>query len=225
MKRKINKILVIAAHPDDEVLGCGGIIKKHSNAGGKVFVLFLTNGSTIRYGKKMKKVLQNNAKECAKALGVQEIYFKDLPEQELDNIPLINIVKEIERIIEKVKPGIIYTHYKGDINQDHKAVSQATLIAARPKNQHVKEIYSYELLSSTEWSAPFQENIFMPNVFVDITKEIQEKIKAFKKYQSQIEKWPHPRSIEGIEVLARYRGMQANLLFAEAFLLIRKINK
>lgn len=225
MKQKTNKILVIAAHPDDEVLGCGGIIKKYSKIENKIFALILTNGATVRYNKKMEQTLQDNARECAKSLGIQEIYFKNLPEQKLDSIPLIDIVKEIEKIIEKVKPDIIYTHHKGDINQDHKAVFQATLIAARPKNKYIKEIYSYELPSSTEWGEPFLESIFIPNVFIDITNEIEKKIRAFKKYRSQVEKWPHPRSVQGIKTLAEYRGMQSNLPFAEAFILIRKINK
>jgi LmbE family N-acetylglucosaminyl deacetylase len=217
------KILIIGAHPDDEVLGCGGIIKKHASEKDKVFVLILTNGSSIRYVDEMEQTLQRNCQECSEILGAKEVFFENLPEQKLDAIPVINIVQKIEAIIKKVKPEIVYTHHQGDINQDHRTVFEATLIAARPNNSYVKAIYSYEIPSSTEWGSNSEKNIFIPNIFIDISKEIDEKIKAFKKYYSEVENWPHPRSDQGIRTLAQYRSSQCNKFYAEAFKLIREI--
>ncbi len=219
------KILVIAAHPDDEVLGCGGMMKKHSTRGDEVFVLILTNGSTVRYGDKMTETLQENAESCGKILGVKDTYFRNLPEQKLDGIPLLDIIQEIEKVIDEVKPDIIYTTHKGDINQDHRAVFEATMIAVRPVNKFVKEIYSYEIISSTEWGNPFEEIAFLPNVFMNIEQEVEDKISAFKKYESQVNQWPHSRSEKGVRTLAQYRGMQSNMPYAEAFVLIRKISQ
>lgn len=218
-------ILIIAPHPDDEILGCGGVIKKYAKAGHDVCVLILTNGSTVRYGDKMIDTLQREAKSSNDLLGVKRIIFKDLPEQKLDGLPVLDIIKEIETIIGEIRPDIIFTSHKGDINQDHAAVFGATMVAARPINNYVKEIYSYEVPSSTEWGNPFPEKVFIPNSFIDIEYEIEDKLLAMKKYESQMHDWPHSRSEEGIRTLAKYRGMQSNLRFAEAFMLIRKVDK
>lgn len=219
------KILIIAPHPDDEVLGCGGIMKKYTKEGHSVFVLILTNGSSVRYGDKMIDTLQKEALSCNEILGVEKVIFKDLPEQKLDGLPVIDIVKEIEAVVDDLKPEVVYTPHKGDINQDHGAIFNATMIAIRSMNKYVQEIYCYETLSSTEWGNPSQEKAFLPNVFVNIENEIEDKIIAMKKYESQMREWPHSRSEEGIRTLAKYRGMQANLDLAESFILIRKINK
>jgi len=219
------QVLIIAAHPDDEVLGCGGTIIKHVESGDEVTILIMTNGSTVRYGEEMKETLKNNAEKCGKILGAKNLIFKNLPEQELDGIPLLHIVKEIEAIIDAVQPTIIYTHHKGDINQDHRAIFEATMIAARPISPCVKEIYSYEIPSATEWCPPTEERIFIPNVFIDISSTIKNKILAFKSYDSQIKKWPNSRSLKGIEVLAQFRGMQSGTDSAEAFSLIRQVKK
>lgn len=217
------KILIIAAHPDDEVLGCGGIIRKYSKNGVKVYTLILTTGLSIRYKDGVKTDIRKAVLNCADILGVTKTFIKELPVLGLDKIPLQKIVKEIEEVLNEIKPDIVFTHNKGDINQDHKIVTEATLIALRPKTKFVKAIYSYEIPSSTDWITD-RENIFIPNKFIDIGKELKDKIKAFKCYKSEIEKWPHSRSEEGLKALAEYRGMQSFQKSAEAFCLIRSTN-
>lgn len=219
------KILVVSPHPDDEVLGCGGVMKKYAEEGHEVYVLLLTDGSEIRYGDSMIEGLQKEARACGKILGVKEIFFRNLPEQKLDGIPLLDIIREVEAVVEKVKPEIVYTPHQGDINQDHGAVFEATMIAIRAINKDVKEIYSYETPSSTEWGVPRADRAFIPNVFVNIENQLEHKIKALNEYKSQIKKWPHSRSNEGVRTVAQYRGMQSHLPAAEAFMLMRKIER
>lgn len=220
------KHLVLAAHPDDEVLGCGGTMAKRIKEGDEVTVAILTDGAVTRYKKGMAKVLKTNAAECAKALGVSKIIFKNLPNQLLDAMPITKVIKEIEEIIEETAPDMVYTHDKGDLNRDHAVVYEATLVAARPlPGCKIKGLFTYFVPSSSEYNDVDEKSVFIPNVFVDINQTIDKKIKAFMYYKSEARPYPHPRSPEALRVYAKRWGIQAGVEYAEAFRLIRGIEK
>jgi len=224
-----HKVLVVAAHPDDEVLGCGGTINNHVKKGDDVSILILGEGITSRGAGKSRNtekelgVLKEQCAKAAKFLGVKKICFADFPDNSFDAVPLLTVVKVVENIKKQIAPSIIYTHYEGDLNIDHRITFQAVMTACRPlREETVKKIYSFEVLSSTEWGrAPV--GVFNPDVYRDITPYIKNKIKAFSVYKGEVKKWPHPRSVEGVDVLARKRGSESGLEYAEAFRLVRDI--
>ena len=209
-------ILVIAPHPDDEVLGMGGTIKKLSKKN-KIILCVVSEGATAQYkDKKMIKVRRDSCKKTAKILGISQTLFLDYPDMRL-NLSHLDINKKLEEIIEKYKPEIVYTAPKNDLNLDHQVVFNSTLVACRPKSG-VKQILCYEIQGNTK--VPF-----VPNVFENIEKEFSYKIKGFKMYKSEIEEFPNPRSIIAIENLAIMRGIESGFKKAEAFELIKKIKK
>lgn len=233
------KILIIAAHPDDEILGMGGTILKHSKNGDKIRTIYLATGISSRRNfnqknaskytvtKKEEKAITNqiqklrqNAINANKTLKVNSVEFYDFPDNEMDSISLLEIVKTIENEIQKFKPDKIYTTHKGDLNIDHQIAFQATLTACRPGTSNVKEILSFEVPSSTEWSYP---NSFNPNLFVDISKELEMKLKAMACFKSEIRKFPHPRSKKSLQSIATRWGSVSGTHSAEAFEIIRKI--
>ena len=215
-------ILIVIAHPDDETLGMGGTIAKYAKDN-EICVLILTEGVTARYSREIIKKQRKDAINAGKMLGVKEMLFAGLPDQQLDTMPLIKIIEPISEIIRKIKPEIVYTHYWQDINQDHKKVFEATMIATRPfKGSSIKKVLCFETPSSTEWAFPYT---FSPNVFEDISPTLETKIKAFTAYKREKKASPHPRTPESITHLARLRGAQVGLNAAEAFALVRKIQK
>ncbi len=210
-------ILVIAAHPDDEVIGMGATIKKLSK-NNKIILCVVSEGATAQYeDKKMIKVRRDACKSAGKILGVQEFIFLDFPDMKLDAIPHLEINRELEKIIKKYRPKIVYSTPYTDLNKDHQKVFESCLVATRPTSSAVKQLLCYEILG-------ISKEPFHPNVYEDITKEISHKITAFKKYKSEVMKFPHPRSILSIESLAIYRGAESGLQRAEAFQLIRHIS-
>ena len=210
------KILVIAPHPDDEVLGMGGTIKKLSKKN-KIILCVVSEGATAQYkDKKMIKVRRDSCKKTAKILGISHIIFLDYPDMRL-NLSHLDINKKLEEIVEKYRPEIVYTAPKNDLNLDHQMVFNSTLVACRPKSG-VKQILCYEIQGNTK--VPFA-----PNVFENIEKEFPYKIKGFKMYESEIEEFPNPRSIAAIENLAIQRGVESGTKKAEAFELIRVVNQ
>jgi LmbE family N-acetylglucosaminyl deacetylase len=220
MNKKKN-ILVIAAHPDDEALGCAGTIAKHVHNKEKVKIVFFTVGEMSRdnANKKLISFRKNNAINSLKILGVNknDIMFNSFPDNAMDGMPLIKIVKILESIKQNYKPDIIYTHYGNDLNVDHKAVYNATLVAFRPlPNSTVKKILCFEILSSTEWASKIS-NSFNPNYFVNIDKFIKKKIASIKKYKKEIQAEPHARSIKNVKNLASFRGMSCGGKYVEAF--------
>jgi LmbE family N-acetylglucosaminyl deacetylase len=226
MKNK--KILVVAAHPDDEVLGCGAIVARLVKEGYEAYTLILGEGITSRDSKRNVKKrkeeikrLKKQAKEANRILGVKEVFFGDFLDNRFDTIPLLDIVKSIEGIKSKIKPDAVFTHYEKDLNIDHQITYRAVLTATRPiKVETVREIYSFEILSSTEWNYPLS---FNPNVFYDIKDTIDIKTKAMNVYKSELNKHPHPRSIKGIKLNALNWGMKVGLEYAEAFKLVKCI--
>ncbi len=220
-------VLIIASHPDDEALGCGGTIIRHVKKGDKVSLAFMTDGVSSRLKSTQKNIKYRlKASNLAKSLlGVHSIVHLNLPDNSMDKHPLLFIVKKIEGIIKKIKPSIIYTHHYGDLNIDHQITHNAVMTACRPvPNSTINEIYGFEVLSSTEWSTP-QKSLFAPTFFVDITNHIKDKIKVLEAYNEEMKNPPHSRSIEHIKVLAKHRGYSLGVEMAEAFEVYRIIHR
>jgi len=230
VKQMNERTLVIAAHPDDEVLGCGGTIARLSKEGHEVYVAILGEGITSRYVKRdqadrgLIRDLQDRSQQVSKLLGVKELFLNDLPDNRFDTVPLLDVVKIIEELIDRLQPQAVYTHHRGDLNIDHAITFQATLTATRPiKGCPVREIRTYEIPSSTEWTFGQIHRPFQPNLFVDISKTLDTKIECMKIYESEIRTFPHPRSPEALRAIAQRWGSVVGVESAEAFELIRSI--
>ena len=221
-------VLVIAAHPDDDILGCGGTLKKESINGSNIYTIFVSDGESSRLIKNNYQKLENrkkNANQASKIVGSQPPIFLDFNDQKLDNYPFLEITKKIEKYIFELNPDTVFTHSNTDLNIDHKIVHLAAVTATRPqKKLNLKNLFFFEILSSTEWNFSDSKSIFKPTYFIDIAKTINFKIKAIKEYKKELKNWPHPRSIEGIETLAKYRGMQVGKKYCEAFYAGKIIN-
>jgi len=221
-------ILVVAAHPDDEVLGCGGTMARLAGEGKKVFTLILGEGITSRDRQRKtalrKGELRNIKKEAVKAnklLGVKEIFTYDFPDNRFDTVALLNIIKTIEDVKKEIKPDVIYTHYHGDLNIDHRITFEAVLTASRPvKGETVKEIYSFCVPSSTEWGYP---DVFRPDTFIDVQDYMEKKLKALRCYTSEKRNAPHPRSEVSVKRAAAHWGGVSGIAAAEVFETIRVI--
>ena len=231
MKKSNKKVLIVAAHPDDEVLGCGGTIARLTDEGHDVYIAILSGGVTSRFKKseevssELVKELQKKSHQASEILGTKELYMYSLPDNLFDTVPLLDIVKIIEELIKKLKPSVIYTHYGGDLNIDHVITHRAVLTSTRPIRGHpVKELYAFEVPSSTEWSLGQFQTAFSPNVFVDIHDKLNVKIKAMEIYESESRSFPHPRSSKALKALAHFRGSTAGFDAAEGFQLVRKLN-
>ena len=215
------QILVIAAHPDDEILGCGGTIARHVENGDNVDILFLADGVTSRGGVQDNKDIierEANGEKACSILGANVIKFAKYPDNKMDTIPFLDVVNEIEMVIKQLKPVVIYTHHVGDLNIDHQITHKAVMTAARPQpGCVVREIYSFEVLSSTEWSTPSPASFFIPNRFVDISMTLSKKLFALKSYNCEMHEFPHSRSVESVSILARHRGAAMGMDAAEAF--------
>jgi N-acetylglucosamine malate deacetylase 1 len=217
-------ILVIVAHPDDEALGCSGTIAKHVANGDMVHVLFMTDGVSSRELKaKESSERLTAAQNAANILQVVSFSNFNFPDNKMDSIPLLDVVKEIEAKITQIQPEIIYTHHIGDLNVDHQVTHKAVMTACRPQPGFcVREIYAFEVLSSTEWQTPGLVP-FIPNVFVDISESIEIKKKVLEIYSEEMRIMPHSRSIENAIQQASYRGNSVGLCYAEAFVILRAI--
>ncbi len=229
----MKKVLIVAAHPDDEVLGVGGTVARHVAEGDEVYALILGEGQTSRgrhredIDQKVVEALHKNTLDSAKAVGYQEVFFADFPDNRFDHVDLLDIVKVVEQMIEKLHPEIVYTHYSGDLNVDHQYTARAVLTASRPIGDYcVAEIYAFETLSSSEWNFDYSaQPAFCPNVFVDITDYYYKKEQAMNCYVSELCDFPHPRSLVGMDFLSKTRGMTAGIERAEAFMLVRSVRR
>jgi len=222
------KILVIAPHPDDEVLGCGGTIKKYSKRGDEVYLCLVTKAYTPDWSKKFLESRKKEIPKAGKILGIKETFFLDLPSVRLDTVPQKKLNDLISDCVNRVKPELVFIPHGGDINKDHRLVFEASMVAIRPKpGCPVKKALCYEVLSGTDWSASFpkKEGVFVPNVYIDILKNLKGKLRAMACYKTELKKYPHPRSLKAISILAEKRGLEAGLKLAEAFMLIRDILK
>ncbi len=219
------RILVVAAHPDDETIGVGGTINFHSKRGDDVYLCIMSEGSTAQYkDENMINVKKNTLKDIKKILGIKEIYNLELPDMKLDTLGQLTINRLLENYVREITPAVVYTHHWGDIHKDHQLTFEATMVATRPLVGHnVKRILCYEVPSSTHWLNVPMSNVFVPNVFVNITENIRTKVKALELYNYEMNKYPHPRSIKAILSLTEYRGSNMCLPYAEAFQLIRDV--
>lgn len=227
------RVLVIAAHPDDEVLGCGGAIGRYRAHGGAVRVVFLAEGVTARFTPEQfdaSEVIEKSSRRNANAvkamavLGVEadQMFFSERPCCRLDQVPLLDLTKQIESHIRDFLPTRLFTHSADDPNVDHGVAHRAVLPAVRPlSGQSLRAVFAFEVLSSTEWN-PLKP--FAPTVFHDITDHMDQKVAAMTAYDDEMHPAPHPRSPEVIRALGRFRGAQAGLPYAEGFALIRGIN-
>lgn len=219
-------VLVVAAHTDDEAMGCGGTIARHVAEGDQVHLLFMTDGVGSRevIAEEATERL-NAAHQAAKVLGVHSFTNLNFPDNRMDSVTLLDIVKEIEAKITEIQPEVIYTHHLGDLNIDHQVTHKAVMTACRPQPGFcVKQIYTFEVLSSSEWQTP--ELIpFIPNVFIDITDYLATKMQALQAYQEEMRDVPHTRSLEHLELLAKHRGYTVGVKAAEGFMLVRYIQK
>ena len=222
------KILIVVSHPDDEVLGCFGTVARLIKEGYEAYTLILGEGKTSRDEKRVvenKKdeieILNSEIKRANDTIAIKKTFIYNLADNRFDSVDLLDIVKVISKVKEEIKPDIIFTHYENDLNIDHTITYKAVLTATRPmKNECVKEIYSFEILSSTEWNYPIS---FSPDVYFDIEDFIDIKLEAMKKYYSELCEYPHPRSLEGIKLNAQYNGMRVGEKYVEAFKCIRII--
>jgi LmbE family N-acetylglucosaminyl deacetylase len=223
------KILVVAAHPDDEVLGCGGTIAKLTDRGSEVHVVFMSDGVTARAP--TQQVLdvalskrQVASERACNILGVKSVSFGVLLDNQMDSIPLLRIVQIIEAVIAAHEPDMILTHHPGDINVDHRRTHEAVVVACRPQLQNtVKTILCFEIPSSTEWQFAGSAPPFVPNWFVDISATLKRKLAALEAYEEELRDWPHPRSMQAVDHLARWRGAGVGVDACEAFVLGRNI--
>jgi LmbE family N-acetylglucosaminyl deacetylase len=224
------RILVIAAHPDDEVLGCGGTIARLGREGHEIYVAILGEGITARYDHREQvntssvEALHARSRQVGEMLGAKDVFIHNLPDNRFDTVPLLDVIKIIEDLVARFTPKVIYTHHGGDLNIDHIAVHRAVLTATRPiPGQSVREIYAFEVPSSTEWSFQRFEPSFRANVFVDIAGTLHTKVQALALYETEARQFPHPRSPDALEAIARRWGSVVGCQAAEAFELIRAI--
>ena len=226
----MKKVLVFAAHPDDELLGEGGTVRKLAESGIEIRAVILGEGLTSRGDKredtahKELEELKKDARAAAKCVGYTSIDFCDLPDNRFDGMDLLDIIKNIDKYVKLYNPDTIFTHHHGDLNIDHQRTCEAVLTACRPVGQYnVKRIYAFETPSSTEWNYGYVEP-FVPNVYYDVTETLEKKIEGMACYRSESAKSPHPRSPEALRALAAYRGSNVGFKMAEGFMLLREIN-
>ena len=218
----MNKILVIAPHPDDEILGCGGTMIKHIEAGDEVYVCIVTKGMMPLFPLELVEKTRSEAKACHQHIGVKKTFFLDFPAVMIDKENRYELNGRILDVIKEIQPDEVYIPHWGDMQKDHQIVADACMVALRPKYEpKVKRIYSYETMSETAWNAPNVQNEFIPNVFVDIADTLNRKIEALSFFKSQLSQFPDARSIEAVESLAKYRGALMHMKAAEAFMLLR----
>lgn len=218
MTNTTKRVLIIAAHPDDELLGCGGTAALHSARGDEVTSVIVCEGESLRYGD--EGVGQpDHIQEAAAILGVKEARTLGFPDQKLDTFTLTDIITPLEKVVDDVRPNVIYSQYGGDINRDHELLFKAVLVATRPMEAFIEAIYAYDTASSTEWAYP---RTFLPDTWVDISTTLQRKLDAMACYTSEVRPHPHPRSLEALKHRAAAWGNQCCMEFAEVFMTVRR---
>lgn len=216
----MSRVLVVAAHPDDELLGVGGIIKRHTNKGDEVQSIIMCEGESLRYKGNVGQSIATD--EAASILGVEKVHKLGYPDQKLDTYTLVEIITPLEQISEKFKPDIIYCQSSCDANRDHKILFEAANIAFRPTSRWIGEFYGFYTASSTEWGVPRN---FVPDTWIDISDVLEDKIKAFEKYYSEIRMYPHPRSSNSLRYQSHFWGNQCCMDAAEVLMTIRRIDR
>lgn len=218
-------VLVVAPHPDDEVLGCGGTIAKYAENGDYVYVAIVTKGCEPLFPANQVEAVRNECLKADKFLGVKETIFMDFPAAMIEDVSRYKFNEAFIQLVQKIKPDIVYIPHRGDMQLDHKMVVDAAMVALRPKYQHVvKKIYAYETLSETGWDVPNVTNEFIPNAYSDISEFLGKKLEAMEIFTTQLAAYPNARSLGAVKALAMYRGALVNMEAAEAFVTIREIS-
>jgi len=214
-------VLVIAAHPDDEILGCGGTIALHARAGDRVTVVIVSGGRTEETSS--HGVAQHSyTREALAQLGVHDLRLLGFPDQRLDTFPLTDIITPLEQVVQEIRPTVVYCQYGGDINRDHELLFKAALVAVRPTESCIEAIYAFDTASSTEWAYP---RSFVPDTWVDISSTLETKLAAMACYESELRDYPHPRSLLALRQRAAAWGNQCCLEAAEVFMTIRRVSR
>ena len=213
-------ILVIAPHPDDETLGCGGTIAKHVSSGDHVTLCIVTTVYTPDWTEESIDIRNEQITKAIEILGINDVIKLGYRTVKLDTIPQKEISERLADVVKQVNPDIAYIPYKGDLHRDHRIIFESALVALRPVNWNVQRILSYETLSETEWGQPIEP--FIPNAYCNISETFSKKAEAMEAYKTELKEYPHPRSLEAIEALAKKRGSEAGLFYAEAFMVIRE---
>ncbi len=217
-------VVVVAAHPDDELLGAGATLARHVREGREVHAVVLAEGASSRYEADMAGRLQKAGMRAAERLGLASIRFEDLPDQRLDAVPLIEITQRIEAILAELRPDVVYTHFAHDVNLDHGVVARATWTACRPyRTPRVSRVLAFETPSSTEWGWPLEGTGFRPNHFVDVSATLEVKLAAMACYESELRDHPHPRSLQALTDRAATWGSTVGVRYAEPFVLLREV--
>ena len=215
-------VLVLAAHPDDELLGLGATLARHSAAGDLVTAVVVAEGVSVRY--EAGTDLTECGRRSALVLGMKEIRFLGLRDQHLDAGPILDVIQPIERVVQEIRPEIVYTHHWGDLNRDHRIVSEAVMVACRPVgHDYPREVLMFETPSASEWSWPDPSMQFTPNHFVDVTETIEKKLAAMACYETEVRPPPHPRSLEALRARAQFWGQIVSATYAEAFVVARRV--
>jgi LmbE family N-acetylglucosaminyl deacetylase len=219
------RILTVAAHPDDETLGAGGTMAWHAAKGDRVWVCVLADGVTSRHGRVAQQA--ECAQRACEILGVERLVMVGLPDQRLDTVSLLDIITPVEQCIAELAPDVVLTHFPGDVNEDHRLVSRAVMVATRPvAGSHVRKVCAFEVPSSTDWAPPIPGSVFAPNLYVDISDTLDTKLTAMKAYAdtyvSEVRPYPHPRSLEALTVYGQRHGIVAGMRAAEPFMLLRE---
>ena len=216
-----DSILIIAAHPDDELLGVGGTAALHAESGARVTSVIVCEGESLRYGDRVVK-MEEHSQAAAAALGVEDVRFLRFPDQKLDTFTLTEIITPIEQVVREVRPRVVYAQNGGDINRDHELLFKAILVATRPTEECISTVYAFDTASSTEWAYP---RSFVPDTWVDISSTLDKKIAAMECYESELRDYPHPRSPTALRMKAHAWGNQCCLDAAEVFVTVRRIHR
>ena len=212
------RVLVIAAHPDDELLGCGGTVALHVKAGDQVTAVIMCEGESLRYAERPVGQSEHTLRAAA-VLGVHDVRTLRYPDQRLDTFTLTDLITPLEKVVREVRPQIVYCQYGGDVNRDHELLFKATLVATRPTELDIECVYAFDTASSTEWAFP---RSFVPDTWVEITETLEQKIAAMACYTSEIREYPHPRSLEALRNRAKAWGNHACIDAAEVFMTVRR---
>ncbi len=219
------KILAISAHPDDETIGAGGTLAKHVAAGDEVYWVVATQAYTPRWPQHVLDRASQQIDEVQEFFGIKQVFRLGFPTMHLNTIPSIDLASALQQVVDEVRPDVVYTTPRNDVNEDHRAIFDATLIACRPlPGSSVKRLLSYEIITTTRFGSPSGCQMFEPNVFVDISDYLETKVQAMAIFETELREFPHPRSLEGLRILCRERGMSVGIEAAECFELIREMS-
>jgi LmbE family N-acetylglucosaminyl deacetylase len=231
-RMQARRVLTVAAHPDDETLGCGGAMARHVAEGDAVTILILGEGLTSRATTRADAAgasfhdLQDDARAAGRALGVSDVRLETLPDNRYDSVALLDVIKRVEQVKADVRPDVVYVHHWGDLNVDHRVTFEAVMAAFRPLPDTAPvDIFAFEVPSSTAWAGPDDGRVFVPTHYVSIEAFLDAKIAAMESYRSERRAWPHPRAPEALRALAAYRGSQIGVPAAEAFTTVRTIRR